>query len=169
MPSARLSVWLKSKRTQNRRKKDQLGNSPIIFLNTIWQVDYTEENRQKQENTGRQTMKLCAWADAWIRKNIFECEDGKVHELIDRVKRRIHENLADDLTVASFAEQNYPDSLKGWPVRNFFWWAEKRLYRYRNKSWRFCESSFGETIEKAMFQCYTYGKKWKRRRLTWAK
>lgn len=44
---------------------------------------------------------------AMCLENLFEGEDGEVHELISRVKRRIHENLADDLTVASLAEQYY--------------------------------------------------------------
>ena len=44
---------------------------------------------------------------AMFLENLFEGEDGEVHELIGKVKRRIHENLADDLTVASLAEQYY--------------------------------------------------------------
>lgn len=44
---------------------------------------------------------------AMFLENLFDKEDGEVHELIGRVKRRIHENLADDLTVASLAEEFY--------------------------------------------------------------
>lgn len=44
---------------------------------------------------------------AMFLENLFEGEDGEVHELIGKVKRRIHENLSDDLTVASLAEQYY--------------------------------------------------------------
>lgn len=44
---------------------------------------------------------------AMFLDNLFEGEDGEVHELIGKVKRRIHENLADDLTVASLAEEFY--------------------------------------------------------------
>lgn len=44
---------------------------------------------------------------AMFLENLFDGEDGEVHELIGKVKRRIHENLADDLTVASLAAQYY--------------------------------------------------------------
>lgn len=44
---------------------------------------------------------------AMFLENLFEGEDGEVHELIGKVKRRIHEDLADDLTVASLAKQYY--------------------------------------------------------------
>ncbi len=44
---------------------------------------------------------------AMFFENLFEGEEGEVHELVGKVKRRIHENLADDLTVASLAEQYY--------------------------------------------------------------
>lgn len=44
---------------------------------------------------------------AMFLENLFEGEDGEVHELIGKVKRRIHENLSDDLTVASLAEEFY--------------------------------------------------------------
>lgn len=44
---------------------------------------------------------------AMFLANMFEGEEGEVHELIGKVKRRIHENLADDLTVASLAEEYY--------------------------------------------------------------
>lgn len=44
---------------------------------------------------------------AMFLENLFEGEDGEIHELIGKVKRRIHENLADDLTVASLAEEYY--------------------------------------------------------------
>lgn len=38
---------------------------------------------------------------------LFAGEEGEVHELVKKVKRRIHENLADDLTVASLAGEFY--------------------------------------------------------------
>ena len=44
---------------------------------------------------------------AMFLENLFEGEEGEVHELVGKVKRRIHENLVDDLTVASLAEQYY--------------------------------------------------------------
>ena len=44
---------------------------------------------------------------AMFLENLFEDEEGEVHELISKVKRRIHENLADELTVASLAEEYY--------------------------------------------------------------
>lgn len=44
---------------------------------------------------------------AMFLENLFEGEDGEIHELIGKVKRRIHENLADDLTVTGLAEQYY--------------------------------------------------------------
>lgn len=44
---------------------------------------------------------------AMFLANLFEEEEGEVHELISKVKRRIHENLSDELTVASLAEEYY--------------------------------------------------------------
>lgn len=38
---------------------------------------------------------------------LFAGEEGEVHELVKKVKRRIHENLADDLTVANLAGEFY--------------------------------------------------------------
>lgn len=44
---------------------------------------------------------------AMFLENLFEGKEGEEHELIGKVKRRIHENLADDLTVACLAKQCY--------------------------------------------------------------
>lgn len=38
---------------------------------------------------------------------LFAGEEGEVHELVGKVKRRVHENLAEDLTVASLAGEFY--------------------------------------------------------------
>lgn len=38
---------------------------------------------------------------------LFAGEEGEVHELVQKVKRKIHENLAEDLTVASLAGEFY--------------------------------------------------------------
>ena len=40
-------------------------------------------------------------------ERLFAGEEGEVHELVKKVKRRIYENLADDLTVASLAGEFY--------------------------------------------------------------
>ncbi len=44
---------------------------------------------------------------AMFLEQLFAGEEGEVHELVKKVKRRIHENLADDLTVASLAGEFY--------------------------------------------------------------
>lgn len=44
---------------------------------------------------------------AMFLERLFAGEEGEVHELVKKVKRRIHENLADDLTVASLAGEFY--------------------------------------------------------------
>lgn len=63
-------------------------------------------NSLSQSLTGTDRESACEVTEMFLQK-LLTREDGEEHELVRKVKKRIHENLADDLTVASIAAELY--------------------------------------------------------------
>lgn len=63
-------------------------------------------NSLSQSLTGTDRESACEVTGMFLQK-LLTREDGEEHELVRKVKKRIRENLADDLTVASIAAELY--------------------------------------------------------------